>query len=73
MKAISLNRLDLFYLTKPVHKGTTTNTIYQVVDFDEDGIIAHGVIQTNFGSMNMNFYLPFATEVEQVQLEDAIL
>lgn len=73
MKVAELNRLDLFYLTKPVHKGTTTNTIYQLVEHrDDGGVVARGVLQTQYGSMNMDFYLPDFTEVDHVPLEEII-
>ena len=52
MKATELNRLDLFFLPNCDRKGTTINTMYQVVDETEDGIIANGPIQTKHGTMH---------------------
>ncbi len=71
MQAIELNRLDLFFLVNPTHiKGTASNVMYQVEEVTNDGIIAHGLIQTPYGSTNLSFYLPNCTEVAPIEFED---
>ena len=72
MQAQDLNRFDLFFLPNCDHKGTTINTVYQVKEHTDDGIIAHGSLQSQYGSLNLDFYLPNWVEVELLPIEQAL-
>jgi len=70
MKIRELNRLDLFYVIEPSRKGVISNTVYQLVEHQDTGVIARGVLQTNFGDMDLDFYLPDFTEVDLIPSEE---
>lgn len=69
MKAIDLSRLDLFTMPNADIKGSDSRTIYQMVEETDTGIIAEGVLATNYGSLGLKFYLPDYTEVIHIPLE----
>ena len=48
MKAIDLNRLDLFTLPNADHKRTNSHTIYQMVEQTDDGIIIEKLAESTF-------------------------